>query len=256
MPSFVNLRVVVALMMREMSTRYGRSAGGYVWALLEPAGTIILLALVFSLALRAPALGSSFMLFYATGYLCFHFYTELSAFAATAVNMNRPLLTYPRVTPIDAILARSILQFVTLCVASLLILAGVVIWDEIYTVYDFVSILKGCGLAALLGVGVGATNAVIFAYAPTYQNVYRILTRPLFLVSGVFFTYEDMPRFVQDVLWWNPLVHCTGLMRKGFYPTYHADYVSEAYVGGLGLGFLTLGLFLVWSNKTFLIEQP
>ncbi len=137
----------------------------------------------------------------------------------------------------------------------MLIFAGVIYVEEIHTSYDLWSIVKAVALASLLGVGVGATNAVIFAYVPTYQTVYRIITRPLFLVSGVFFTFDEMPRVVQDVLWWNPLVHAVGLMRKGFYPIYHGDYISEIYIGGVGVLFTTIGLFFVYSNKTFLIEQ-
>lgn len=255
MPSFVNIRVIVALMMREMSTRYGRSAGGYVWALLEPVGMIAILSLAFGLVMRTPSIGDSFPLFFATGFIAFHFYTELSQFSAGAVNMNKPLMTYPRVTPMDAIIARALLQFVTLVVVGAVIFGGIILIEDIRTSYDFAAIVKAMLLASLLGLGIGATNAVIFAYVPTYQNVYRILTRPLFLVSGVFFTYEELPRGLQDVIWWNPLIHAVGLMRSGFYPVYDAAYVSELYIGGVGFVFTTLGLFLVYSNKNHLIEQ-
>lgn len=255
MPSFINIRVIVALMMREMSTRYGKSAGGYVWAILEPLGVIALLSVVFGFVVRSPAIGDSFALFFATGFITFHFYMELSQFAAGAVLMNRPLLTYPRVTPIDTILARALLQFFTLSVAGAIIFTGIVQFDDVRTSYDFAAIVKAVAYASVLGVGIGATNAVIFAYVPTYQNVYRILTRPLFLVSGIFFMFEEMPPLAQDVLWWNPLIHAVGLMRQGFYPIYDGAYISELYLGGVGVVFLTLGLFLVYSNKTFLIEQ-
>lgn len=254
MPRFINIRVIVALMMREMSTRYGRSAGGYVWAVLEPLGMIAILSLAFSFVMRTPAIGDSFPLFFATGFIPFHFYMEISNFSAAAVNMNKPLLTYPRVTPIDAILARALLQHFTLVVAALVIFAGVIVVEDIHTAYDLVSIVKSVFYASLLGLGVGATNAVIFAYVPTYQNVYRIITRPLFLISGVFFAYDDMPRLLQDALWWNPLIHVVGMMRKGFYPIYDGAYISELYVGGLGVFFTTIGLFFVYSNKTYLIE--
>ncbi len=255
MPSFINIRVIVALMMREMSTRYGKSAGGYVWAILEPLCAIALLSVVFSFAVRTPSIGDSFALFFATGFIIFHFFMELSQFASGAVLMNRPLLTYPRVTPIDTILARALLQFFTLSVASALIFTGIVQFDDIRTSYDFGAIVKAVAYASVLGVGIGATNAVIFAYVPTYQNVYRILTRPLFLVSGIFFMYDEMPPLVQDVLWWNPLIHAVGLMRQGFYPIYDGAYISELYLGGVGTLFLTAGIFLVYSNKTYLIEQ-
>ncbi|MEX2520218.1 MAG: ABC transporter permease, partial [Paracoccaceae bacterium] len=103
--------------------------------------------------------------------------------------------------------------------------------------------------------GFGATNTVIFSFAPTYQNFWKIINRPMFLLSGIFFTYESMPRLIQEVLWYNPVIHIIGMMRRGFYPTYHADYVSVFYVSAWAATFLTLGLFLVYSNKTYLIES-
>ena len=55
------LRVLFALMLRDMGTRFGRSAGGYLWAVAEPLGGILLLALAFSLcsARRRSARASS-----------------------------------------------------------------------------------------------------------------------------------------------------------------------------------------------------
>ncbi len=255
LPSFINIRVIVALMMREMTTRYGRSAGGYVWALLEPVGMIAIMAFVFGLALHAPSLGDSFILFFATGYLPFSVYQELSQFSSAAIQMNKPLLSLPRVTPIDAILARFMLQFITISVVSVVIFCGVFYFESIYAVLDFSAIISAFVLAALLGLGVGTANAVAFAFVPTYQNFWRILTRPMFLISAVLFTYEDMPSAVQSVLWYNPVAHITGLMRRGFYSTYDATYVSEIYVAGFSLTLLAFGLFLIYSNRTFIVER-
>ena len=47
-------RTVVALILREMATTYGRSAGGYVWAILEPVLGVALLSVVFGMALDIP----------------------------------------------------------------------------------------------------------------------------------------------------------------------------------------------------------
>lgn len=255
MPRFVNIRVIVAMMMREMCTRYGRSAGGYAWAILEPIGMIAIMSVAFGMAMRMPSIGDSFPLFFATGFLTFHFYGELATFSSSAIMMNKALLTYPRVTPIDAILARFLLQFFTLATSSVLILSGIVFFEDIHTSYDYVAMLKAVLYASAFGLGVGATNTVIFTYLPTYQNVWRIINRPMFLISGVFFEYREMPRAVQEILWFNPILQCVGLMRQAFYPAYRADYVSELYLGGLAMLFLTAGFFLVYSNKTFLIEN-
>jgi capsular polysaccharide transport system permease protein len=35
------MRTIVALIMREMATSYGRSPGGYIWAIAEPVAGIV-----------------------------------------------------------------------------------------------------------------------------------------------------------------------------------------------------------------------
>ena len=89
-------------------------------------------------------------------------------------------------------------------------------------------------LAAVLGLGVGTLNCVLFGFFPTWKNVWAVLTRPLFILSGVFYVYETVPAKFQAVLWWNPLVHVIAVMRAGFYGTYHPQFVSYPYVLGIG----------------------
>ena len=91
-------RAVMALILREMATSYGRSPGGYAWAVLEPLAGIAPLTVVLSVAFHAPPLGSSFALFYATGLVPFLFYNEISTKVAQSINFSRPLLAYPSVT--------------------------------------------------------------------------------------------------------------------------------------------------------------
>ena len=84
----VNARVIIALMLREMTTRYGKSYGGYLWAFLEPVGMIAVLSVVFGLAVRTPSLGDNFPLFFASGFLAFNFYMTMAQTAAASINMT------------------------------------------------------------------------------------------------------------------------------------------------------------------------
>ncbi|MEO0656736.1 MAG: sugar ABC transporter permease, partial [Pseudomonadota bacterium] len=72
---FASLRSIIALMLREMATSYGRSPGGYLWAVLEPAAGIAILTLIFSFAFIGPPIGTSFPMFYATGMVPFLAYS-------------------------------------------------------------------------------------------------------------------------------------------------------------------------------------
>lgn len=242
---WASARVIVALILREMSTRYGKSPGGYAWAILEPLGAITILSFGFSLMLRSPSLGNSFLLFYASGYLPFNLYQTLSLTLARSISFSRPLLMYPVVTWTDAILARLILNLLTgLLVAYILITAIMAITDT-RTVLDIGPMIGSMALAALMGLGIGALNCALGGLYPTYDIIWSIATRPLFIISGILFVYEDLPRSVQQILWYNPLIHVTGKMRAGVFSNYDASYVSNTYVLVVSLVCLFLGLLLL-----------
>lgn len=250
------MRSVVALMLREMSTTYGRSPGGYLWAVLEPVGGIMVLTLAFSLLLRAPSLGTDFALFYATGYLPFTVYSKISTAVGASLRFSRALLTYPSVTYVDAILARFLLTLLTQVMVFYVIINGIVIVRDLSPILEFGAIVKAFAMAAMLGLGIGVLNAHLGTMYPVWKNVWGIVTRPLFLASGIFYLPEDLPGWAMDVLIWNPLIHIVGLMRRGFYATYDASYVSPTYVCTVALIAMALGLLLLRrDHKEILFER-
>lgn len=242
---FAAARTVLALILREMSTRYGRTPGGYVWAVLEPLGAILVLSVAFSLVMRTPALGTSFILFYATGYMPFDLYQGLSATVARAVNFSKPLLKYPAVTWLDAVLARFLLNSLTGILVTILLLTCILMVIDSRTVLNLPPMVEAMALAMLLGLGVGVLNCALMGLFPLWEMIWSIATRPLFIASGIFFLYDTLPPLAQDILWYNPLIHITGLMRTGFYATYTASYISHVYVVGVSLTLLALGLILM-----------
>lgn len=248
-------RSIVALMLREMSTRYGRTPGGYLWAILEPLAMIIVLGLAFSLLARSPALGTSFLLFKATGFMPLQAFTVLGGQVGHALVFSKPLLRFPRVAWIDAILARFLLNTMVVYTVTVLIIVGIILVDDVTVIPSWGPILLSMICAATLGLGVGCLNAYLFTRFPVWQQIWSILTRPLFLFSGVIMTYESLPAFAQKILWFNPLIHITGMMREGFYVMYQPTYISLAYVGLWIALPMVLGLLLLRRHHRTLLYR-
>lgn len=244
---FKTARTIFALMMREMSTTYGRSPGGYIWAIVEPLGAITMMTLfmVAGLRIRTPSLGINFPMFYATGMLPFQMYLHSSNAVSRAIGYSRPLLFYPGVTYVDAILSRFLLSVMTRILVSYLVFGGIIVLFETRTALDIEAILLSVSMAAAFGFGVGCLNAYLIPTFPLWDSMWGILTAPLFFMSTIIFTFENLPPLGQDILWYNPLVHVVGMMRRGFYPTYDALYVSPTYVFGVSLICMTAGLVLL-----------
>lgn len=236
------LRTIFALVLREMATRYGRSPGGYLWAILEPLGMILILAIGFSLLVRTPSLGTSFVLFYATGYLPFQLFQSGARFVGAALKFSRPLLAYPAVSWIDAVLARFLLNLLTMLLVSYLIIAGTGVLQGLRLTVEFAPLFLAYGFAAALGLGVGLMNCVLIGFLPVWDSIWSIVTRPLFIASGILFLYEELPPIAQSILWWNPLMHVTALSRAGFFPMYRPEFVSLTFLALTALPLIFLGL--------------
>lgn len=248
-----SVRTIIALMLREMSTSYGRSAGGYLWAVLEPIGVIVILSFGFSLLLRAPAVGDNFPLFYASGYLPFALYLNVSNKVATSIRFSKPLLAYPAVTFMDAILARLLLESLTQVMVFAVVVTGIHLIFDLRSAIDVPVLVLALALAAGLGLGIGALNCYLMNTFGVWERVWSIINRPMFLLSGVFFTYEAMPAFARDYLWFNPVLQVVGLTRDGIFVTYDAGYVSVAYIAGIAMVCGVFGLLLLYRhNKTLM----
>jgi capsular polysaccharide transport system permease protein len=250
---FASLRTISALVLREMATTYGRSPGGYLWVVFEPIAGILLLSIVFSFALRSPAIGTNFQLVYATGVIPFSMFTSLSGRLAQSLAFSRPLLAYPSVTFLDAILARFLLNMLTQIMVAYIVFSGIMMVFDTRVILKVSSIAGALALSGYLALGIGTLNCYLFTRFPIWSQLWSILMRPMFIISCVFMVFDGLPQSIQYWLWFNPLVHLVGLMRHGFYVNYHATYVSVAYVAGVASVCLVAGLLLLrWSQYTLL----
>lgn len=247
-----HFRVVGALLIREMSTRFGNKAGGYAWALLDPVGHIAFLSVIFMAITHSPALGTSFPLFFASGYLAFQFYTAIVSYLNGAVKANRTLLSYPNVAPIDTVVARYILQFCTTVLVSLLVVGAIALTLSHSLGLNWATLIEASIAASLLGLGVSLFNNVAALRFPIYEQLFNIINRPLFLISGIFFLPDALPSPARDIVLFNPLVHVVMLFRSGFYPEYRAIGLDMFYLYTVAFSVLFLGLALFTNSVAVL----
>lgn len=252
---FAAFRTIAALMLREMSTRFGRKPGGYIWSILQPLGLIIMLAMAFSLLARNPALGTSFLLFKATGLLVYQMFRGPQQMISKSLNFSRALLAYPGVTWVDAVLARFFLNMLVQVIVMILILTGVVIYEDVNLILNWNMIVGAVLLSALLSLGIGVLTAFLSERFDIFDSIWNIAMSPLMILSGVLYLFDDLPRFAQDILWYNPLIHTVGMMRAGFYSVYHPEYVSIPFVLLVALTSLVVGLILLRRHHRDLLVR-
>jgi capsular polysaccharide transport system permease protein len=247
-----HLRVVSAMISREMVTRFGNNPGGYVWALLDPIANIAFLTLIFSAVAHNPALGTSFAMFFATGFIAFSYYRQMENYVSAAIKSNKTLLSYPNVAPIDVIVARYVLQLVTTTAIAFVVLGVLLQTVRTPNTLNFLPIVEAVFAASILALGAGLANNVLFAKYTVYERLYAVFNRPLYLISGIFFLPDAIPHPFREIILLNPLIHIVMLFRQGFYPEYRAVGLDLGYLYGWVAVVFFAGMLIFRANAAVL----
>ncbi len=252
---FTFFRAVVALMLREMSTTYGRTPGGYLWAFAEPIGGIALLTLVFSVITRSPALGTNFVIYFASGILPFMAYQATVEKVGASIMFSKQLLAYPNVTYVEAIIARFILNAVTQVVIAIIMFAAIIHLYELQLQIDYLACFQAYAMVFSLGFGFGLVHCFLKGMVPIWQRIWAVMNRPLFLISGVFFLIDPLPEHVRMWLLYNPIAHFIMQMRTGLYDTYDGVYISHLYVFLIAFVSAAFGLLMLNRYHKIILDD-
>jgi capsular polysaccharide transport system permease protein len=239
--------VVFALFIREIKTRFGTYRLGLAWAFIEPISFIVVLSTLRSVTTSgtfwgAESHGMPYAIFLVLGYVPFQMFSALLTQGSAAVNANQGLFNYRQVRPIDAILARTLLEVLVFSFVILFFLT-VFWWFGFNSVIaDPLRLIVVFLLFTLFGTGLGMIICVGQLRFPELGKVVPLLTRPLFFISGLFFSINDIPSQYQHYLLWNPILHAIELIRGACYQHFNIESVSISYLSFVSLVTLFFGL--------------
>ncbi len=240
----VQARVVGALIMREIITRYGRHNIGFMWLFVEPmmftGGVILLWSLFRTHTTRLPLVP-----FTVLGYASVLLWRNTINRCGNAIEPNRALLHHRNVRVLDLYLARLILEVAgatisLLALETILASAGV-----IPAPVDLFDMIAGWFLLAWFSICMGLVIGSLAARSEMVDRIWHVFTYLFMPLSGSFFLVDWLPRHVQQWALMVPTVDCVELLRAGYYgAAIHAHY-DITYVVFLNSALSLLGLLMV-----------
>lgn len=228
-----------------MKTEHGTTGLGYLSALIKPIAQILFLSAIFTLMSRNLPLGNNYTIFLASGVIPFHLCMTLVSRIMSIDKFGKQLIMHPMITPLDISFAVLIMESgVLLLVSAIIFLTmGLVgLWN--YDIDSLFIILITALYAIGIGYGVGLMLLSISIRLPTFPKLWQIISMPLFIVSGIFYTTDRLPEAVLKYLYYNPLLHITDSMRSGFYRNWDGDFTSYTYLSTFFIVTLSCGLLL------------
>jgi capsular polysaccharide transport system permease protein len=252
----LQLRVVAALIRREMRAHFGESRLGYLWAVLQPLLHLAVLCFVFIYLLqrRAPV-GGSLIVFFLSGLIPYFLYLHIAQYLCGAIEANRALLNLPPIKPIDVIWARAILESSTFIVVALILFGGITLYGDNEAIpWDLLTVIEATSVICLLGLGVGMINAVLSLFIRKWGMLFSLFFGPLYFFSGIFYSIAEVPPQYRQYLLYNPLLHCVIWFRAGFYHGFDENYLDRGYVLYIASSAIVIGFGLLRVFRRKILE--
>lgn len=236
-------RLIGAVLLQDMRTRFGNSYLGYLIAIAWPLTHMAVITAIYFVRTQIAPVGDSPTMFVATGVIPYILCFYPGRTMATAILQNRQLLNIPALQPFHLIVSRSLLEMLNAMVVLALFMFVLYLFEVDITPHDPVEAAKAIAAAIFLGIGLGFLNVVMCSIIGHYFLVFFILIMVgLYLVSGVYVPTWAMPESIREYLYFNPLLHIVEWLRSAYYVSYESESISKIFVVGVAGISLALGL--------------
>jgi capsular polysaccharide transport system permease protein len=256
----VQVRVIGALMRRELITFYGRKGFGFISILLEP---LILMSLVMvSAALHHSTMGGrvSFPVkgFILSGWGVMWTCRYALRKALPALFANRGFLYHNNIKPIDILISRNLVLLWAIATSFWLLFALYLVFLAEGPLNSLLHILLGFLLLYWYCFFMAIFLATIQGYLPMGYWVARGLAIANVWACGALFMVTWLPKGVQTAVLLIPLVHITEMIRYGMFGnivvcTFDIGYVVTCNVLVMFFG---LTFFNMFSRSRDFYDNP
>lgn len=242
----VQRRVLAALFMREVLTRYGRHNIGFLWLFVEP--------MIFTLGVTAlwtatkTVHGNSDMpivAFALTGYSSVLLWRNMPGRCIGALWGNLSLLYHRNIKVLDIYIARLMLEFggATISFTVLSIVFISIGW--IHPPENLLEVIGGWLIIAWFGAALATYLGALSHHNEMVDKLWHPASYLIFPLSGSAFMVDALPKFAQDVVLWIPMVHGVEIVREGYFGSHARAHYDLGYVLPLCLVLSVLALLEV-----------
>ncbi|MBO6758452.1 MAG: ABC transporter permease [Roseibium sp.] len=238
-------RVVGALVMREIHTRFGRENIGFAWIIAEPVLFCLGVILMWSIVKSENHIETPIVPFLLSGYMPLLLYRHCVMRALRCMQANLELMYHRQVTIFAMYMARMAVEIIGTIAAFFITGFIFFMWGFVKVPYDMGPIVLGWLLYAWYSVAVAITIGALSERSEVVEKIWHPISYIMIPLSGAFYMVDWLPKSVHHLIILFPQVSAVEYMRGGYFgpgvPVYYnlpvAIYTS-AVITVIGLYFL------------------
>jgi ABC-2 type transport system permease protein/capsular polysaccharide transport system permease protein len=243
----IQKRVIGALLMREILTRYGRHNIGFLWLFVEPMIFTLGVTILWNITPHHVAGGVTITAFVLTGYSCVLLWRNMPNRCVGAIGPNASLLYHRQVKPIDIYVSRILLEAIGATISFIILSFVFINVGLVNPPHDILVVFEGWMLLVWYAASISLIVGALSEKTEILEKVWHIIQYLMIPLSGSFFMLNSLPQQARDFLMYIPTVNCTEMIRAGYFGPVAPFFYDLPYVVVCNLGLTVLGLCQVRS---------
>lgn len=213
----VQRRVIAALLVREMLTRYGRNNIGFLWLFVEPMMFTLVITMLWSATRSIHGSNIPIVAFALTGYSTVIMWRNMPGRCIGAMRANLPLLHHRQVKLFDVYVARVVLEFLGASVSFVVLATIFGLLDMMPAPEDVLKIISAWMLLAWFGAALAVLIGALSERLELVQKLWAPASYIMFPLSGAAFTVDILPPMMREVVLYLPMIHAVEMLREGYF---------------------------------------
>lgn len=226
----IQRRVLGALLIRELLTRYGRHNIGFLWLFVEPMTFTLGVTALWTATKSLHGSDLPIAAFALTGYSTVLLWRNMPGRCIGALLQNSALLYHRNIKPLDIYLARVLLEFGGASISFIVLSLAFIAAEIIAPPEDILKVLGGWLIASWFGAVLGITLGAMSYLSELVDKFWHPFSYLLFPLSGAAFLVSALPPSAQEIVLLLPMVHAVEMVREGYFGSQITAIYSLAYV--------------------------
>jgi ABC-2 type transport system permease protein/capsular polysaccharide transport system permease protein len=241
----IQRRVVGALLMREILTRYGRHNIGFLWLFVEPMLFTLGVTALWTFVQAGHGSSLPIVAFALTGYSSVLLWRNMPARCISAIEPNLSLLYHRYVKLIDIYYARLALEAMGATISFVVLALLFISIEWLEPPEDVLKVAAGWAMLAWFGSALAIFLGTLAYDNELVEKIWHPASYLLFPLSGAGFLVDALPKAAQDFLLYIPMVHGVELLREGYFGSAIRAHYDMVYMAEVTAVLTLIGLFRV-----------
>ena len=240
------------LAITDLKIRYKNSVLGFGWTIIEPLLMLTIFYLVFTNLFKTGI--ENYALYLLIGIITWNMFAKGTSMNTTSI-LNRANIITKYFFPREVLVLSTTITAFLMMVFEYIILVAFFIGTQFLPPISSLLIIPILGILFVMTLGISLPLSVLNVKYRDIGVIWTVVVQAGFFLTPIIYKLEFLPENIQQLLWFNPMVHIIESAHNLLLYEIYPSISSIVYMITMATAFLIIGIVIFRKHNPNIVEQ-